>query len=141
MHADGQTLYFSSNGWPGYGEGDIFVVRRTDTGWTQPQNLGYPINTINNEATLFVEADGQTAYYSSDRSDSRGGLDIYRFELRPDVRPAKTLWVKGKVFDLKTTAGLPSAVELIDLATNKTFSRVQTDEAGNYLITLPLGKD
>ncbi|WP_132055875.1 OmpA family protein [Pseudocnuella soli] len=141
MHADGQTLYFSSNGWPGYGEGDIFVVRRTDTGWTQPQNLGYPINTINNEATLFVEADGQTAYYSSDRSDSRGGLDIYRFELRPDVRPAKTLWVKGKVFDQKTTAGLPSAVELIDLATNKSFSRVQTDEAGNYLITLPLGKD
>lgn len=141
IHADNETLYFTSNGWPGYGDKDIFVSRRTDTGWSKPENLGYPINTIHEEGSFFVAADGVTAYYASDRSDSRGGLDIYRFELRPDVRPSKTLWVKGKVFDQKTNAGLPSAVELIDLATNKSFSRVQTDETGNYLITLPLGKD
>jgi len=60
--------------------------------------------------------------------------------LRPDVRPFKTLWVKGKVFD-KTLKGLPSSVELIDLATKEFISKVQTDENGNYLITLPLGKD
>lgn len=141
LHADNRTLYFSSDGWPGYGMGDLFLVNRTDTSWSQPRNLGFPINTINNEATLFVAADGKTAYYASDRSDSRGGLDIYQFELPQGVRPVKTLWVKGKVFDQKTNAGLPSAVELIDLATNKTFSRVQTDEKGEYLITLPLGKD
>jgi hypothetical protein len=77
----------------------------------------------------------------ADRSDSKGGLDIYSFELREDIRPFKTLWVKGKVFDKNTKSGLPSAVELIDLATKQVISKVQTDETGNYLITLPVGKD
>ncbi|MBD0298281.1 MAG: OmpA family protein [Flavisolibacter sp.] len=45
------------------------------------------------------------------------------------------------MFDKKTTTGLPSAVELIDLTTRQTISKVQTDETGNYLITLPVGKD
>jgi outer membrane protein OmpA-like peptidoglycan-associated protein len=142
IHADNQTLYFTSNGLAGYGDEDLFVARKgADGQWGVPQNLGYPINTINEEGTIFVAADGKTAYYSSDRSDSRGGLDIYSFELREDVRPFKTLWVKGKVFDKKTNAGLPSAVELIDLETKQTLSKVQTDETGNYLITLPMGKD
>ena len=83
----------------------------------------------------------KTAYYSSDRSDSKGGLDIYSFDLREEVRPFKTLWVRGQVFDNKTKKGLPSAVELIDLGTKQLLSRVQTDEKGNYLVTLPLGKD
>jgi len=142
IHADNQTLYFTSNGLPGYGDEDLYITRKGANGkWSTPQNLGYPINTINEEGTIFVAADGKTAYYSSDRSDSRGGLDIYSFELREGVRPIKTLWVKGKVFDQKTKAGLPSAVELIDLATQQTISKVQTDETGNYLITLPTGKD
>lgn len=142
IHADNQTLYFTSNTLPGYGDEDIFVTRKVADGkWGVPQNLGYPINTINEEGTIFVAADGKTAYYSSDRSDSRGGLDIYSFELREDIRPFKTLWVKGKVFDQKTKAGLPSAVELIDLETKQTLSKVQTDETGHYLITLPVGKD
>jgi outer membrane protein OmpA-like peptidoglycan-associated protein len=61
--------------------------------------------------------------------------------MREDIRPFKTLWVKGKVYDQKTNTGLPSSVELIDLATKRPLSRVQTDEQGNYLITLPVGKD
>jgi outer membrane protein OmpA-like peptidoglycan-associated protein len=81
------------------------------------------------------------AYYSSDKSDTKGGLDIYTFKLREDARPNKTLWVKGNVYDKKTNKGLPSTVELIDLASRETISKVQTDEYGNYLITLPLGKD
>ena len=142
IHADNQTLYFTSNGLPGYGDADLFYIRKGPNGvWTTPVNLGYPINTISKEGTLFITADGKTAYYSSDRNDSKGGLDIYSFELREDVRPRKTLWVKGKVFDKKTAKGLPSAVELIDLASKEPLSRVQTDEQGNYLITLPIGKD
>jgi len=142
IHADNQTFYFVSKGWPGYGEEDIYVVRKGPNGaWSTPQNLGYPINTINHDGTLFIAADGKTAYYSSDRSDSRGGLDIYSFELREDVRPYKTLWVKGKVFDKNTQEGLFSTVELIDLNKNQTISKVTTDENGNYLITLPVGKD
>jgi len=142
IHADNQTLYFTSNGLQGYGENDLFYVRKGPGGaWSNPENLGYPINTISDEGTLFITADGKTAYYSSDRSDSHGGLDIYSFELREDIRPYKTSWIKGQVFDKKTTKGLPSSVELIDLATKQLLSKVQTDEMGNYLITLPVGKD
>ncbi|WP_276500497.1 OmpA family protein [Terrimonas pollutisoli] len=142
MHADNQTLYFTSNYWPGYGDDDLFYVRKGPGGdWSKPINLGYPINTISREGTLFIDANGKTAYYASDRNDSKGGLDIYSFELREDVRPYKTLWIKGNVFDKKTTKGLPSTVELIDIATKQTISKVQTDEQGNYLVTLPVGKD
>lgn len=142
IHADNQTLYFVSNGLQGYGGNDLFYARKGPGGvWSKPMNMGYPINTINDEGTLFIAADGITAYYASDRSDSKGGHDIYSFELPLAVRPYKTLWVKGKVFDKKTTKGLPSSVELIDLATNQVITKVQTDETGNYFITLPVGKD
>ncbi len=98
-----------------------------------------PINTIENEGSLIIAADGKTAYYASDRDDSKGGLDIYTFDMREEVRPLRTLWVQGKVFDIKTKDGLPSAVELVDLSTGKALSKVQTDEEGYYLVTLPLG--
>lgn len=142
IHADNQTLYFTSNGHQGYGGDDLFISRRNADGkWGTPENLGYPINTIENEGSLTIAADGKTAYYASDRSDSKGGLDIYTFEMREDVRPLVTLWVEGKVFDKKTNQGLPSAVELIDLSSGTTISKLQTDEEGNYLTTLPTGKD
>jgi outer membrane protein OmpA-like peptidoglycan-associated protein/Tol biopolymer transport system component len=142
IHADNQTLYFTSNGLPGYGGTDLFVVHKDSTGkWGMPQNLGYPINTINDEGSLAISADGKTAYYASDRSDTRGGLDIYTFELREGIRPFKTLWVKGKVFDKNTSEGLPSAVNLTDLHSGQAIARAQTDEDGNYLITLPVGKE
>jgi outer membrane protein OmpA-like peptidoglycan-associated protein/Tol biopolymer transport system component len=142
IHADNQTLYFTSNGHLGYGGEDLFLVRKNaDGSWSKAINLGYPINTIENEGSLSVASDGTTAYYASDRSDSRGGLDLYSFQLRDDIRPARTLWVKGKVFDKKTSKGLPSSVELTDLATQRTVSSIQTDGTGSYLITLPVGKE
>ena len=142
IHADNETLYFTSNGLPGYGDQDLFLTRKGPNGvWSVPENLGYPINTINTEGTLFITSDGRTAYYASDRSDTKGGLDIYTFEMRDDIRPRRTLWVSGKVFDKKTTKGLPSSVELIDLSSKQTVSKIQTDEEGNYLVTLPVGKN
>jgi outer membrane protein OmpA-like peptidoglycan-associated protein/tetratricopeptide (TPR) repeat protein len=142
IHADNQTLYFTSNYWPGYGDDDLFYIRKQPNGeWGKPVNMGYPINTVNKEGTLFVASDGKTAYYASDRIDSKGGLDIYSFELPENVRPHKTLWVKGKVTDKKTGKGLASAVELIDLNNKQAVSKIQTDEEGNYFITLPLGSD
>lgn len=142
IHADNQTLYFTSSGLPGYGGDDLFVSRKMPDGtWGKPENLGYPINTIDNEGSMVVAADGKTAYYASDRADSKGGLDLYTFALRQDIRPAQTLWVKGKVFDSATRKGLPSSVILTDLSTRQVISNLQTDETGNYLITLPMGKD
>ena len=142
IHADNSTLYFTSNALPGYGGDDLFVVhKKADGSWGTPENLGYPINTIENEGSLVVAADGKTAYYASDRADSRGQLDIYTFELRSDVRPIQTFWVRGKVYDKKTGKGIPSSVELGDLSNKTIISKLQTDETGNYLTTLPIGKD
>jgi outer membrane protein OmpA-like peptidoglycan-associated protein/tetratricopeptide (TPR) repeat protein len=143
VHADGETMYFTSDGHPGYGGTDLYMTKldRATGKWGTPQNLGYPINTIENEGSLFVAADGVTAYYASDRADSRGGLDLYKFELRKDIRPVKTLYVQGYVYDANTKKGLPSSVELIDNKTNIARTRVQTDETGFYFITLPVGND
>jgi outer membrane protein OmpA-like peptidoglycan-associated protein len=142
IHADNASLYFTSDGLQGYGNSDIFLCRKgVDNKWGPPENLGFPINTIENEGSLFVAADGKTAFYASDRSDTRGGLDLYTFELRENVRPARTLYVQGKVYDKKTGKGLPSAVELIDNNNQKAVMNVQTDETGDYFITLPVGKD
>jgi len=142
MHADNQSFYFTSDGLPGYGGTDLFICRRDANGdFSKPENLGYPINTIENEGSICISSNGLTAYYASDRADTRGGLDLYTFSLREDIRPHKTLFVKGKVFDAKTNKGLPCAVELIDNSNNKALMRIQTDELGKYYIPLPSGKD
>lgn len=142
IHSDNQTLYFSSNGLTGYGGSDLFVVKKNALGlWDLPENLGYPINTIENEGSLAVAANGETAYYASDRADSRGELDLYTFTLPITKRPHKTLYVKGIVFDAKTLKGLPSTVKLLVNATGKPLMEVQTDETGKYFVTLPLGED
>ena len=142
IHADNNTLYFTSDGLPGYGGSDLFVMRRKNaTEWNAPENLGYPINTIESDGSLFIASNGVDAFYSSDRADSHGGLDLYRFELRPDIRPARTLYVRGNVFNKKNNKGIPATVELIDNSTGELNSKVQTDEQGDYFITLPVGKD
>jgi outer membrane protein OmpA-like peptidoglycan-associated protein len=142
MYADNQTLFFSTNGRLGYGSNDLFITKRlTDSTWSDPKNLGYPINTIDDEQALIVAADGVTAYYSSDRADSKGLIDIYSFKLRKDIQPPRTLWVKGRVTDVKTKSGLASSVKLTDIQTSRVISNVQTDDDGNYLTTLPVGKN
>ncbi|QEC66978.1 OmpA family protein [Panacibacter ginsenosidivorans] len=142
IHADNSTLYFTSNGLPGYGGLDIFLTRKDANGkWQTPENLGYPINTISDQESIFISADGATGYYASDRSDTRGGLDLYKFNMRNDIRPIKTLYVQGTVYNAETKQTIPCAVELTDNATQKLITKVQTDETGFYFITLPVGTD
>lgn len=145
IHADNQSLYFTSNGLPGYGGTDIYVTRKVNGKWGVPENLGYPINTIENEGSLFVASDGVSAYYASDRADTRGGLDLYKFELPKEYRPIKTLYVKGYVTDAVTHKSIPCSVELAEDSTTagpgRTITKLQTDETGFYFITLPEGKN
>ncbi len=141
IHADNQTLYFTSGGHPGYGGSDIYLVRRQPDGsWGRPENLGYPINTTDEDGSLIVAANGKTAYFSSFRTDSRGGLDLYRFELPEYARALQTQWVQGRVYDQTTGKGLPSAIVMKSLSDSSWTQRVVTDETGRYLITLPVGK-
>lgn len=142
IHADNSTLYFNSNKHPGYGASDLFVTRRDEKGeWKTPENLGYPINTIDDEGSLVVSADGKTAYYASDKANYKTGTDLYSFELPQSDRASRTLWVKGKIYDKKTNKGLPSSVELSTIDAGFVLSKLQTDNEGNYLTTLPVGKN
>lgn len=141
LYGDNRTLFFNSDGHPGLGGTDLFFARRTDSGWQKPVNLGYPINTIDDEGSLIVSSDGKTAFYASDRGDSFGGLDLYQFELPEGLRPPALQWVEGRVIDAKTKQGLPSSVELTSLRSGELISKLQTDEDGYYLTTLPQGDD
>jgi len=142
IHADNQTLYYTSDGLPGYGKTDLFITRKTSLDeWSNPENLGFPINTIEDEGSICISSNGLTAYYAADKADSRGGLDLYMFDLREDIRPFKTLFVKGTVFDALTNKGIPCSVELVDNATKKTIMKITADEIGKYFIPLPIGKD
>ena len=88
LHPDGRTLYFSSDKHIGMGGFDLFMSRRgTDEQWQEPVNLGFPINTNGDEINFFVAADGKTAFISSQREGSKGGYDIYTFELPEEIRP------------------------------------------------------
>jgi outer membrane protein OmpA-like peptidoglycan-associated protein/tetratricopeptide (TPR) repeat protein len=140
IHPDNQTLYFNSNGLPGYGMADLFLTRKgADNKWTTPLNLGYPINTIDDEGSLIVASDGYTSYYASDRKNKNSGLDIYSFILPKELSAKKTLWINGNVFDAKSKLGLPSMATLTCLGNANFSTQIQTDEDGNFLITLPIG--
>ncbi len=142
IHADGQTLYFASNGLPGYGGLDIYYSRKQPDGsWGPAINLGYPINTIDEEGSLIVDASGKTAYFASDRAEGKGSLDIYSFELYPEARPLQTLYVKGFVYDSVTQQRLPANIDVIELQGSTQVARFATGENGEFLATLPVGKD
>lgn len=140
MHADGETLYFTSDGLQGYGGSDIFLTKKKINGFEKPLNVGFPINTINNEGSMIVDAEGQMAFYASDRTEGKGGLDIYSFQLREGIRPVETSWVQGKVYDQNSKSGLQATVELVDIKTGRLVSQVETDADGNYLTILPKGR-
>ena len=142
IHPDNQTLYFSSDGHPGMGGLDIFMSRRNPDGsWGEPVNLGYPINTSNDENSLLVGPAGDLAYFASDREGGKGQLDLYQFELNPDFRPSPLTYMKGNVYDAATKKPLIANFELIDLATGTPVVR-STSNAGNgeFLVCLPAGK-
>ena len=141
IHADNETLYFNSNGHPGIGGTDLFYSKKSANGFLTPQNLGYPINTINDEGSLFVTADAATGYFASDRSDSKGGLDIYVIQLNQSNKANTTSWVEGRIYDSLNGKGLIAVVEVIDLDSKLVVSEVEADEQGNYLSVLPLGKN
>jgi outer membrane protein OmpA-like peptidoglycan-associated protein len=139
IHPDGRTLYFSSNGHIGLGGFDIFMTQKQPDGsWSNPVNLGYPINTRADENSLLVGPDGEIAFFASDRPGGYGDLDIYYFIMPEEYRPTRTTYFEGKVFDAITKAPLAGKFELIDLETGETVVQSSADKVtGEFLVALP----
>ena len=82
MHADGKTLFFASTNFPSLGGFDIFYSRKDSlNAWQKPINIGFPINTVVDEISLFVSTDGNRAYFASNQLQGAGGWDVYSFVL------------------------------------------------------------
>ncbi len=79
MHPDGKTMYFSSKGHNTMGGYDIFKTERQDDGsWKDPENMGIPVNSPDDDIYFVMAADGRTAYYSSVQPGGKGATDIYK---------------------------------------------------------------
>jgi outer membrane protein OmpA-like peptidoglycan-associated protein len=141
IHPDDQTLYFCSNGHLGMGMNDIFVSRKTKEGtWDSVTNIGYPINTTQDEPGLIVDRAGEYAYMASS-SSGEGGLDILYFKLPSNVKPHTATYLKGHVFDFYSKAELQAQIELVDLETGKTLIKTFTPRDGSFLVPVPSGKN
>lgn len=142
IHPDGQTLYFSSEGWPGFGSTDIYVSRRVADTWGEPQNLGYPINSYAYEGGVFVSLTGDTGYFATNRFSGKTDLDIYAFEIPAAARPKLVTYVSGTVKDKSTGKVILPQIEFIDLKTGLPTNLIMPDaQTGEFLLTLPVGSD
>jgi outer membrane protein OmpA-like peptidoglycan-associated protein/tetratricopeptide (TPR) repeat protein len=143
IHPDNKTLYFSSNGWLGLGNKDLFISRLDSTNnWTIPENLGYPINTYGEESGLTINASGTKAFFSSNNFNGFGGFDIYSFDLPKNLKPQEINYVKGIVFDDDNKNKLGALISIIDLKTKQSIYSAYADTFdGSFLATLPKGSD
>ncbi len=140
LNFDNQTLYFTSDGWPGMGGNDIFMSKRTDTTWSHAVNLGYPINTAYDEKSECMTLDGKTLYFCSDRNGPAGNYDIYETPMPGGIRPLPVSYVAGYVYDSLTHALLNYAAMFIcNATTGDTLYRFYSNRGdASYLITLHL---
>lgn len=142
IHPDGKTLYFSSEGHNSMGGYDMFksVYDDSTKKWSTPLNLGYPVNTPDDDIDFVVSASGKHAYYASIRPDGFGEKDIYRITLPADTTVYLTL-VKGNVTD-ESKNPVGAKIEIIDTKTGKVISVQESNSAtGKFLVSLPSGKN
>lgn len=136
------SLYFASEGHPGYGRADIYVSRKLDDSWlawSEPENLGPGINSEAWDAYFTIPVKGEYAYMVSD--GEYGQEDIFRVTVTEATRPEPVILVKGLVRDAKTRAPLKARISYRDLLDDTEIGMAYSDSlTGQYQIILPHGR-
>ncbi|PRY12394.1 outer membrane protein OmpA-like peptidoglycan-associated protein [Pontibacter ummariensis] len=145
IHVSGSTLYFVSDGHVGLGGLDVFKATRGDNNqWSEPQNLGYPLNTHADEGSLFITPDNEVGYYSRQGTTDAGAVTIqlYRFDVPQAWRSSvNSTYAQGRVFDAATKKPLAAQVQLYNVATDSLVQQVNSDKVtGEYTVVLTEGK-
>ena len=144
IHANGKTLFFASEGHVGMGGLDLYFTENQQDKWKTPENLGYPLNTFEDQVALFITADAKKAYYSLERDQEDKYLRAKIVEIEvPASLQAKfkaTSFLKGIVYDSKTKQKLQADIELIALKNNELLGKISSDaQTGTYTSVLTNG--
>lgn len=142
IHPDGRTLYFSSQGHNSMGGYDLFksVYNDSTKRWSEPVNLGFPINSADDDVDFVVSASGKHGYYSTIRPGGSGEKDIYRITLPTDTTVYLTL-IKGLITD-EDNKPVGATLQIVDTRTGKLISKQESNTAtGKFLVSLPSGKN
>jgi outer membrane protein OmpA-like peptidoglycan-associated protein/tetratricopeptide (TPR) repeat protein len=137
---DGATMYFSSKGHESMGGFDVFTSTLSEDGyWSAPENIGYPINTTDDDVFYVPTQDEMHAYYSSAKEGGFGDLDIYKLSI---ITPKKLVaHLKGIVFDELSYKPIIAKLEVIDMETKDVIANLTSnEETGDYYVSLPTGK-
>ncbi|UOG77043.1 OmpA family protein [Hymenobacter tibetensis] len=150
IHASGTTLYYVTDGLVGMGGLDVFRCELKSAGrWSEPLNLGYPLNTHENEASLFITSDNRRGFCSRSRAAESGvrteqdrPVELFSFEVPQQIRPSETsTYTQGRVFDASTKKPIKADVQLYDLNTDELTQFVTSDaENGDYTVVLNEGR-
>lgn len=139
LSQDGKTLYFTSNGHPGYGGYDLFKSVFENGKWSTPVNLGRPLNTAGDDQYFTIGGSGEIGYFASTRDG--GALDIYEIEIPEDMRPKPTVVISGVVTNMKSGEKVSAYVLVEDLNTGELIAVNKSNSVtGKYLTVLPAGR-
>jgi OmpA-OmpF porin, OOP family len=141
MASDNETLYFMSDGHPGFGNLDIFMTRRLDESWrnwSKPINLGPVFNTKGKDGYFSISALGQEAYYVSNRSGF-GKLDVFKVQLADSLKPKPVALVSGILRDARNLYPLAALIAYQSIESPSERGVARTSNNGQFKLTLPLG--
>ena len=129
------TLLFSSDGLAGMGGLDVFECLFADDNWSEPRNMGFPINTNKDDFGAVLNADGTKGYFSSNRTGGKGDDDVYHVEI------FKKIFVYGIVTEKRTGKIIGGAEVVLKDKSSKVLGTTNADADGNYEMELEFSKD
>jgi outer membrane protein OmpA-like peptidoglycan-associated protein/tetratricopeptide (TPR) repeat protein len=136
-HPDGKTLYFSSKGHSSMGGFDIFKTKLENGNWSLPENIGYPINSPEDDIFFIISKDEKRAYFSSYREEGFGDKDIYMMTFMQDAEMLSSLQFSVK--DSLEELLLDANIKIKDLATGEIVTERKIDK-GETIANLMVGK-